>query len=121
MPVTAVFGCQWDGAWRIKKKEIASHSADTARVVRGESSRCGDLHFASRERLRSYLQGRVCSPFLRGRSVVVLQETAQALMADDAVAASRLNTNGENQDIPQALMVPLLVIMRDELANRPSQ
>ena len=80
-----------------------------------------DLHLADRDALRSYLQRRVRAPFLRCRSVVVLQQTAQPLTADDAVVASRLNTSGENQSIAQALMVPLLVIMHDEFANRSSQ
>ena len=56
--------------------------------------------------------------FLRGGSVVVLQEAAQALAADDALAVSRVNRFGEQQHVAQALMVPFMVIMRDELADR---
>ena len=57
---------------------------------------------------------------LRGRSVVVLQETAQMLSAGDAVVASRLNASREDQDVAQALMIALMVIMRDELGDRSS-
>ena len=42
-------------------------------------------------------------------------------MADDALVASRLNALGEKQHVPDALVVPLEVIMRLEFANRPSQ
>jgi hypothetical protein len=39
--------------------------------------------------------------------VVVLQETAQSLAADDAVLASWLNATGENKHVAQALMIAL--------------
>jgi hypothetical protein len=61
-----------------------------------------------------------CAPLLRGRSVVVLQQAAQTLTTRDAVVALRLNALGEKQDVAQALMGPFEVIMRDELASRPS-
>jgi hypothetical protein len=57
---------------------------------------------------------------LRGRSMVVLQEAAQTLSADDAVVASLLKASGEDQHVAQALMIALMVIMRDELGDRSS-
>jgi hypothetical protein len=52
--------------------------------------------------------------------MIVLQQTAETLTADDAPIASRLKARREDQDVTQSLMVPLRVIVRDELANRPS-
>jgi hypothetical protein len=52
--------------------------------------------------------------------MVVLQEAAQTLSAEDAVVASRGNASGEDQHVAQALMVPFVVIMHDELGNRSS-
>jgi hypothetical protein len=66
-----------------------------------------------------HLQGRVPA-FLRGRSMVILQQAAQTLTASDAVIASRANADEENQHVAQALMIALMVIMRDELADRSS-
>jgi hypothetical protein len=57
---------------------------------------------------------------LRGRSVVILQEAAQTLSADDAVVASGLKASREDQYVAQALMIALKVIMRDELGDRSS-
>ena len=48
----------------------------------------------------------------------VLEEAAQTLSADDSVSASRLNASGEDQHVAQALMVPFVVIVHDELGDR---
>jgi hypothetical protein len=45
--------------------------------------------------------------------VVILQEAAQTLSADDAVVASRLNASREDQHVAQALMIALMVIEVD--------
>jgi hypothetical protein len=57
---------------------------------------------------------------LRGRSVVVLQEAAKTLTTDDVVAAYHPRASRKDQQVAQALMVALMVIMRFEFANRPS-
>jgi len=52
--------------------------------------------------------------------MVVLQETAEALTAGDAVVDWRLNANREDQHVAQPLVIAFFVIMRHELANRSS-
>jgi hypothetical protein len=49
--------------------------------------------------------------------MIVLQQTAQTLATNDGVVAWRLNARREDQHVAQALMVPLVVIVRHELAN----
>src|SRR5262249_29392922 len=93
------------------------HSAVTVSRI-GAISRKAVLApaLADRDRSRNYRQ-RGSASLLRRRRMVVLQETAQTLTADEAVAPSRLSAKREKQHVAQALMVPLLVIMRHELAN----
>ena len=55
---------------------------------------------------------------LRRWSVVVLQQATDPLTRHDALAASRLANNGQDQLIAQALMVSFTVIMLDELTDR---
>ena len=40
--------------------------------------------------------------------MVILQEAAQTLSADDGVGVSRLEASGEDQHVAQALMVPFV-------------
>src|SRR5437879_5474307 len=55
---------------------------------------------------------------LRRWSVAVLQQATDPLTRHDALAASHLATNGQDQLIAQALMVSFTVIMLDELTDR---
>src|SRR5262249_21842398 len=69
-----------------------------------------------RDRQSEYLVGR-----LRRRSMVVLQQTTQALPAGDAVVEWHLIVSWDNQHVAQPLMVPFFVIMCHELANGSPQ
>jgi hypothetical protein len=60
---------------------------------------------------------RVLRVSLRGRPVIVLQQTAEPLTTRDALVAWRLSHNGEDQPGAQALVVALDVIMLDELTD----
>ena len=61
--------------------------------------------------------GRVLRVSLRGRPVIVLQQTAEPLTTHDAPVAWRRSHNGEDQPVVQALVVALDVIMLDELTD----
>jgi hypothetical protein len=53
--------------------------------------------------------------------MVVLQQATEPLARHNAPLAFRLGRYGQNQLIVQALMVPLVMIMRNELAHRPPE
>jgi len=53
--------------------------------------------------------------------MVVLQQATEPLARHHAPFAFRLGRYGQNQLIVQALMVPLVMIMRHELAHRPPE
>jgi hypothetical protein len=52
--------------------------------------------------------------------MIELQQSANSLTADDGVFPPRLNAARKNQHVAQALVVPLKVVVRRELANGPS-
>ena len=60
---------------------------------------------------------RVLRVSLRGRPVIVLQQTAEPLTTGDALVAGRWSHNGEDQPVAQPLVVALDVIMLDELTD----
>jgi hypothetical protein len=60
---------------------------------------------------------RVLRVSLRGRPVIVLQQTAEPLTTYDAPVAWRWSHNGEDQPVVQALVIALDVIVLDELTD----
>src|SRR5262249_14811655 len=58
---------------------------------------------------------------LRGRSIVVLQQTTQTLSTGDAVVGPHLIAGWDNQHVAQPLMIPFFVIMRHEFVNGSPQ
>ena len=60
--------------------------------------------------------GRLC-----GGSVIVLQQSTQSRTTSDrSVSASRCR-DGEEQLVAEALMIPFMMVVLDELANRSAQ
>ena len=60
-------------------------------------------------------------PLLCGRSVVVLQEPTQPWTTGDRSVTPNCRGRREKQPVPHALMIPFVMIMSDELANRVAQ
>ena len=78
------------------------------------------------ERRRQHLRrwpraGRGTRPLLCGRSVVVLQQSTQPCTTADRSVTPNCRGGGEEQEVPHALMVPFVMVMRHELANRVTQ
>ena len=58
-----------------------------------------------------------------GLAIVILQQATEPFLAADRslAAADALALLGKQQDVSFALMIPLLVIMDDELGERPAE
>jgi hypothetical protein len=61
--------------------------------------------------------GGFCESVLRGRSVIVVQQTAEPFTPHDAPVVWCWSDNGEDQAVAQALVVAFEVIMLDELMD----
>jgi hypothetical protein len=57
----------------------------------------------------------------RGSPMVVLQQVTEPLTRHNAPIAPRLDHQGQNQLVAQSLMVAFVVVMRNELADRPPE